>query len=455
MKRVLGVLLLLCSSILAPSVWADPLIGFGPKTDYPTGNTPESVAIGDLNRDGIPDLVVTNLTSTTVSVFLGVGDGTFGVKTDYPTGTAPFGVSIGDLNRDGKLDVVVANLVAATVSVFLGNGDGTLGAKTDFATANRPYLAAIGDLNMDGNPDLAVADEQAPGAVSILINLTAVGGSPPFFNPKDDYPTAGNASSVAIGDFDRDGFADLVVSKSGTNSLATLRGFGDGTFDTNVDFSTGNGPSKVIVADINRDGKLDLISANQSGSNASILFGNGAGGFAAKVNFPVAGTGSASVAVGDFNADSKPDLAVVNAGAAFVSVLANADLNLDGKPDIAVTNSTAASVSVLLSNIVCGLTSITDSPSSGDLWLSAVPNPSTSKTNITFALPRSGPASVEIFDVLGRRLRQWDWPALSAGEHQVEWNGVAEDGHLVPPSVLFYNLRADGQTLKQKIIRMR
>src|SRR5262249_30312525 len=61
----------------------------------------------------------------------------------------PISVAIGDLNGDGKPDVVTANDQANTVSVRLGNGDGTLGAKTDFGTGSVPYLVAIGDLNGD------------------------------------------------------------------------------------------------------------------------------------------------------------------------------------------------------------------------------------------------------------------------------------------------------------------
>jgi hypothetical protein len=146
---------------------------FGAKTDFGTGADPNSVAIGDLNGDGKPDLAVANEPSNTVSVLLGNGDGTFGAKTDFGTGASPNSVAIGDLNGDGKPDLAVANYLANTVSVLLGNGDGTFGAKTDYGTGAGASSVAIGDLNGDGKPDLAVADYNS-NTVSVLLSISPI-----------------------------------------------------------------------------------------------------------------------------------------------------------------------------------------------------------------------------------------------------------------------------------------
>src|SRR5205809_513550 len=95
---------------------------FAAPTTYETGAGPESVAIGDLNGDGRPDLATTDSAGTTLSVFFNSGDGSFGGSVDYPTGSAPEAVVIGDLNGDGKPDLVSANRGGDTVSVFLGRG---------------------------------------------------------------------------------------------------------------------------------------------------------------------------------------------------------------------------------------------------------------------------------------------------------------------------------------------
>ncbi len=94
-------------------------------------------------------------------MLLGNGAGGFGAKTDFATGTVPISVAIGDLNGDGKPDLAVANSNSSTVSVLLGNGAGGFGAKTDFATGTNPHSVAIGDVNGDGKPDLAVANSDS------------------------------------------------------------------------------------------------------------------------------------------------------------------------------------------------------------------------------------------------------------------------------------------------------
>jgi hypothetical protein len=151
------------------------------KSDYATGSVPFSVAIGDLNDDGKPDLAVGNNGANSVSVLRGNGDGSFGAKTDYATGSAPYSVVIGDLNGDGKPDLAVVNYNSSTVSALRGNGDGTFGARTDFGTGTNPISVAIGDLNGDGKPDLAVANYSS-STVSVLINtgvgVTGVGPTP-------------------------------------------------------------------------------------------------------------------------------------------------------------------------------------------------------------------------------------------------------------------------------------
>src|SRR5206468_819111 len=179
---------------------------------FDVGSNPISVAIGDLNGDGKPDLAAANPNTNTVSVLLGSGEGSCGGKTDFGTGGSPYSVAMGDLNGDGKPDVAGANsgvfpFSVSTVSVLLGNGDGSFGVKTDFGTGESPYSVAIGDLNADGKPDLAVAD----------------------------------ASS---------------------NTVSVLLGNGDGSFGVKADFGTGIGPFSVAIADVNDDGKPDLATAD-------------------------------------------------------------------------------------------------------------------------------------------------------------------------------------------------
>jgi hypothetical protein len=131
------------------------------------------VAVGDFNRDGIPDLAVANAGNNSVSVLLGNGSGGFGAATSYPVGSAPVSVAVGDFNHDGIPDLAVANANSNTVSVLLGNGSGGFGAATSYPVGSDPFSVAVGDFNRDGIPDLAVAN-QGSNTVSVLLNQTPV-----------------------------------------------------------------------------------------------------------------------------------------------------------------------------------------------------------------------------------------------------------------------------------------
>ena len=100
--------------------------------DYGAGDEPSDVAIGDVNRDGRPDLATANAAGNSVSVLLNRGDGSFQESVVYATGLNPTSVGIGDLDGDGAADLAVANLGnldGSTVSVFINNGDGTFSAR--------------------------------------------------------------------------------------------------------------------------------------------------------------------------------------------------------------------------------------------------------------------------------------------------------------------------------------
>ena len=335
---------------------------------YNVNPSPWSVAMGDLNGDGKPDLVTTSENAGGVSVLLGNGDGTFRSRVDYATGPDAIAVAIGDLNGDGKPDLVVADQLGPYVSVLLGNGDGTFQTPLDYTTGNLPFSVAIGDFNGDGKPDVAVAN-RGSNNVSVLL-----GNGDGTFQSHVDYPVNSGARgpfSVAIGDLNGDGIADLATANISTSTVSVLLGNGDGTFRTHVDYATDNNPFWVAIGDLNGDGKPDLVSSNADGSNTvSVLLGNGDGTLQPHVDYAT-GDNPLSVAIGDFNGDGKPDLVTGDQVGTKVSVLpgtgdgtfpthveytadqnpvsvAVGDLNGDGKPDLAVSDSAASGVTVLL-----------------------------------------------------------------------------------------------------------
>jgi len=144
------------------------ILGLAPKVDFPTGDGPRSVSIGDFNGDGKPDVVVANTYSNTTSIVLnttptGATTPTFAPKVDLNTGNAPNSVSIGDFNGDGKLDVATANYNSNSTSILInttptGATTPTFAPKVDLNTGTKPTSVSIGDINGDGKLDVVAAN---------------------------------------------------------------------------------------------------------------------------------------------------------------------------------------------------------------------------------------------------------------------------------------------------------
>ena len=208
---------------------------FAAKVDFITGTDPVLVALGDLDGDGKPDLAVVNQGSATVSVIRNIATsgsidiGSFAARVDFATGLTPYSVALGDLDGDGKPELAVANNGSATISVFRNTATsggivpGSFAARVDFATGTNPSSVAIGDLNGDGKPDLAVANRSS-AKVSVFRN-TATSGSiaAGSFAAKVDFTTGTGPVSVALGDLDGDGKPDLAVANYGSATVSVLR----------------------------------------------------------------------------------------------------------------------------------------------------------------------------------------------------------------------------------------
>src|SRR5207249_2695416 len=261
-------------------------------------------------------------TGGSVSVLLGKGDGNFQPAVIYDAGPGPRSAKVSDFNNDGKLDLVIAN--ADGVAVLLGKGDGTFKSRVNYAAGLQPSSVAVGDFNNDGRPDLAVAND-----FQIAVLLGNVDGTFPNAIP---FGVGAFPHSVAAGDFNGDGKPDLAVANAGSpgsfpdilggavippnyGSLSVLLGQGEGTFQSPSNYSVGNFPRSVAVGDFNGDGKPDLAVINSAWfggpSTLAVLLGRGDGTFQSSVN-TAAGTSQVVVVAADVNGDAKSDLVVVS-----------------------------------------------------------------------------------------------------------------------------------------------
>src|SRR6266851_6960497 len=247
-------------------------VSFLPRVDYAVGTRPRAAAVGDFNGDRILDLVVANQNSASVSILLGVGDGTFQPAVNFSVGGSPYSqpqsVAVGDFNGDGFLDLAVVNANSDDASVLLGNGDGTFQPATNFQVGADPYSVAVGDFNGDGFLDLVVANFSSNN-ISVLL-----GNGNGTFQLAVNYGVGIGPYFVAVGDFNGDSFSDLAVANDVSNNVSVLQGNGNGTFQPAVNFVTGMGPLAVVVGDFNGDGKLDLALVNRFSDTVSVLINN-------------------------------------------------------------------------------------------------------------------------------------------------------------------------------------
>jgi hypothetical protein len=299
---------------------------FLPVVNIPITYSPSSIIIGDFNADSKNDLVLTCGGYDYILILLGKGDGTFNPPVKYKTDDGnweqymPITLIAGDFNKDGKNDLAVGNHQHNKISIFAGVGNGTFQAPAEHLVGQQPYMyirsITKGDFNNDGKLDIAVAN-QGTDNISVLL-----GNGNGTFNTAVSYVAGDMPRGITAGDFNKDGKIDLAVSNYSSHNLSVFIGNGDGTFKAAVNYAVGTDPVGIANNDFNGDGKVDLIVTNRDQNSISALKGNGDGTFGAANNYLV-GNMPLYVTTGDFNGDGKSDLAVVNNGSNNISILIN------------------------------------------------------------------------------------------------------------------------------------
>jgi hypothetical protein len=357
----------------------DGLGGFGPTRVAPADGD-RSVATGDFDGDGRADLVALDRYSDKLAYARGLGDGTFAPAVLATTGLFnPIGLGVGDFDENGILDVIAGALNLDSVAFFAG-GPGGLAAPVLIGTLNRNssyHGIRVADFDRDGHLDF------------VTVSSASLGVYVHFGNGAGGFPvrrTAGTVGGigpqdVAVLDFNRDGILDLAVS--GDNSTVKLfQGSGNQTtpftaLGTTLATATYY-PYGIAAGDFDKDGFVDLVVAHNSTTPSTVGLFRGRATtpyFEARSDYALGETSNIEpygLAVADVNADAFLDLLVAcrggtdnrpsvrvlvgtgssSPGAAFVAadpwlvaqdrpvVIAVADFDQDGRPDFATGEST-------------------------------------------------------------------------------------------------------------------
>ena len=357
------------------------------------------LVVADVDGDGKPDIVTTDVINYTVSVLLGKGDGTFGAPKAIRLYAPPLPVVLADFNGDGKLDIVIGESDGddSQVELYLGKGDGTFGsAAAAVELPSSPLALAVGDFNGDGKLDVAVEEAGVNGfALTGLTNLSAGNVQILAGDGKGSLRTiststldAGGGLKMATGDFNHDGKLDAAFVQLIEGGLVVMLGLGNGRFQDPVHYPGVSGSQfnglQLAATDLNRDGNLDLLVTTGHNNAVLIYYGNADGTFQPFQTASVHDSGG--LAIADFDGDGFPDLAVATTasfdqllsteivptipdpvvivpgtgktsfgsatnpvGQAYIPlILETADFNGDGLPDLIADNVFLGSVTVMI-----------------------------------------------------------------------------------------------------------
>ena len=300
---------------------------------------PGTIVAEDLNGDSYIDVAtIGGRNANGISVALGNKDGTFKNQTLFPVGHNPVWMAIEDLNKDNVPDIVTANRNDDNISILLGNGDGTFASQVIYAVGENPNSVDIADLNGDNIPDLVNINNTGSPGYTDSISILLGNGDGTFADPKYINEVEGDLLQISIKDVNNDKFQDLILAGKYSTKISVFLGNGDGTFGSQIISQLGplTHTSYITIADMNGDRFFDVVTY---ASGLWVLLGNGDGTFGSynQNNKYLAGPEYYySVVINDVNNDSIPD--VITAGSGTSVLLGNGDGTLGMYKAIATTS---------------------------------------------------------------------------------------------------------------------
>jgi hypothetical protein len=266
------------------------LTGDGSGSFTPLKGSPFPIAVkphthglvaGDFNGDGNIDLVTDSWGDNRLAVLFGNNDHGFNAPVKYlEVGKHPYQrVRAADLNKDGNPDLITTNLDGNNTTILLGDGKGNFKetAGSPFACGDSPFGVAVGDIDHDGNPDLAIINSptitsENKGHDGLTVLMSDGKGK---FKPMQESPFATGESPcrVAIGDLNGDGIKDIAVANYKSNNITVLIMNRHGV-TASYTVKTGTYPDGVAIADLNGDSKGDIVVSNSGEYYIDIIISN-------------------------------------------------------------------------------------------------------------------------------------------------------------------------------------
>jgi hypothetical protein len=274
--------------------------------------------------------------------------------------------------------------------------------------------------------------------------------------PAADYPIPGGLSpgSLAIGSLvGNDEFPDVAVAIPSADEVFVFQGDGLGGLTPLGGFPVDPGPVAVRAGDLDADGNTDLVTANQAGNTVSVLAGTKVGSLHSLADAVSYGVCQApkDIALGNFSHHANGSLDVIAIGPRTIPALA--PMSHAAPPGrVAATTEWDA---FYLPSVRPVTASVPPAKRTETLELAVAPNPARERAELTFALPREGRATVDVFDIAGRRVARLANGTFAAGAHRVHWDGRDDANGRVAAGVFLARLTTAAGSATRRVVWVR